>query len=132
MFQKMYISNLLMKFLRNIKFQKNLFICQINFGLTKTHSSFKALSILKLKGITPFLVLTGNPVDVRNPAYLAGILELISKLGIRSQVAILGLIPHHLVYVLMRYADFVINPSLFEGWSTTVEEWAIKKMIYQI
>lgn len=92
---------------------------------------FKALSILKLKGITPFLVLTGNPVDVRNPAYLAGILELISKLGIRSQVAILGLIPHHLVYVLMRYADFVINPSLFEGWSTTVEECKSlgKKMI---
>ena len=35
---------------------------------------FKALSILKHRGVTPFLVLTGNPVDVRNPAYLAGIL----------------------------------------------------------
>jgi len=92
---------------------------------------FKALSILKHRGVTPFLVLTGNPVDVRNPAYLAGILESISKLGIRNQVAILGLIPHHLVYALMRHADFVINPSLFEGWSTTVEECKSlgKKMI---
>lgn len=92
---------------------------------------FKALNILKERGITPFLVLTGNPVDVRNPSYLAGMLETISKLGIRNQLAILGLIPHHLVYVLMRHADFVINPSLFEGWSTTVEECKSlgKKMI---
>jgi len=92
---------------------------------------FKALNILKERGITPFLVLTGNPVDVRNPSYLAGMLETISKLGIRNQIAILGLIPHHLVYALMRHADFVINPSLFEGWSTTVEECKSlgKKMI---
>lgn len=92
---------------------------------------FKALNILKERGITPFLVLTGNPVDVRNPSYLAGILEEISKLGIRNQVAILGLIPHQFVYSLMRHADFVINPSLFEGWSTTVEECKSlgKKMI---
>ena len=92
---------------------------------------FKALNILKERGITPFLVLTGNPVDVRNPSYLAGILEEISKLGIRNQIAILGLIPHALVYSLMRHADFVINPSFFEGWSTTVEECKSigKKMI---
>ena len=102
------------------------------FWAHKNHSIvFKALSILKIRGITPFLVLTGNPVDVRNPAYLAGILESISKLGIRDQIAILGLIPHHMVYGLMRHADFVINPSLFEGWSTIVEECKSlgKKMI---
>ena len=102
------------------------------FWAHKNHTIvFKALSILKRRGVTPFLVLTGNPVDVRNPAYLAGMLELISKLGIRNQVAILGLIPHHFVYALIRHADFVINPSLFEGWSTTVEECKSlgKKMI---
>jgi hypothetical protein len=34
----------------------------------------------------------------------------------------LGLIDFKDVVCLLRYAKAVINPSLFEGWSTTVEE----------
>lgn len=83
---------------------------------------FKALKVLKDKGLKPFVVMTGNPVDVRNPMYLASLLEEINLLGVRDQVAILGLIPHNMVYSLIRNSAFVINPSFFEGWSTTVEE----------
>jgi glycosyltransferase involved in cell wall biosynthesis len=83
---------------------------------------FKALKLLSDKGLKPFVVMTGNPVDVRNPMYLASLLEEISLMGVRDQVAILGLVPHNMVYSLMRNSAFVLNPSFFEGWSTTVEE----------
>ena len=34
----------------------------------------------------------------------------------------LGLVPRSDVIALMRYSRALINPSFFEGWSTTVEE----------
>jgi len=82
----------------------------------------KALKILKEKGVEPFFVFTGNPIDSRSPLYFAGLLEFISQAGLRNQVAFLGLIPHRFVYHLIRQSICVVNPSLFEGWSTTVEE----------
>jgi glycosyltransferase involved in cell wall biosynthesis len=83
---------------------------------------FEALKLLKDDGIMPYIVCTGNPVDVRNPSYLAKLLQKISELGIRDQVAFLGLLPHNHVYSLIRQSKCVLNPSHFEGWSTSVEE----------
>jgi glycosyltransferase involved in cell wall biosynthesis len=83
---------------------------------------FEALKLLREQGIKPFVVCTGNPIDNRNPAFLAGLLEKLSLWGIRDQVAFLGLVPHDYVYMLIRQSIAVLNPSLFEGWSTTVEE----------
>jgi glycosyltransferase involved in cell wall biosynthesis len=83
---------------------------------------FKALKILKSRDITPFIVLTGNPIDSRNPLFFADLIQKISEWGLRDQVAFLGLIPHDDVYKLIRQSLCVLNPSLFEGWSTTVEE----------
>jgi glycosyltransferase involved in cell wall biosynthesis len=69
-----------------------------------------------------FVVCTGNMNDNRNPRYFKHLLEKISSLGLKDQVAILGLIPHEDVYKLIRQSLFILNPSLFEGWSSTVEE----------
>ncbi len=44
------------------------------------------------------------------------------ELGIDGQVHILGLVDHDDVLLLIRQCVALINPSLFEGWSTTVEE----------
>jgi hypothetical protein len=35
---------------------------------------------------------------------------------------VLGTVPHDHVFALMRQSLAVLQPSLFEGWSTTVEE----------
>jgi glycosyltransferase involved in cell wall biosynthesis len=35
---------------------------------------------------------------------------------------VLGIVPYEHMLALMRYSVAVINPSLFEGWSTVVEE----------
>ena len=93
------------------------------FWKHKNHTVvFEALRILKARNIKPFIVCTGNPTDVRNPLYFADIAQKISEWGIRDQVAFLGLIPHDHVYLLIRQSICVLNPSLFEGWSTAVEE----------
>lgn len=83
---------------------------------------FEALRILQKQGIKPFVVFTGNPVDTRNPMHFAFLMEKISEWNLRDQVAFLGLVPHENVYHLLRQSICVLNPSLFEGWSTTVEE----------
>jgi glycosyltransferase involved in cell wall biosynthesis len=93
------------------------------FWSHKNHLAvFEALKLLQKENIFPNIVCTGNPVDVRNPGYLAGMLQKISELGVRNQVVFLGLLPHEHVYSLIRQSKCVLNPSLFEGWSTSVEE----------
>lgn len=93
------------------------------FWSHKNHLAvFEALKLLHEENVFPYIVCTGNPVDVRNPGYLAGMFQEISVLGVRNQVAFLGLLPHDHVYSLIRQSKCVLNPSLFEGWSTSVEE----------
>jgi len=42
--------------------------------------------------------------------------------GLEKHFIILGSIPYSDVGALMKYSMAVINPSLFEGWNTAVEE----------
>lgn len=93
------------------------------FWAHKNHSLVvEALKILKIKGIRPLVVCSGNPTDERNPMFFANFLKLLSESGVREQFVFLGMIPHNHVYSLIRGSNCVINPSLFEGWSTSVEE----------
>jgi glycosyltransferase involved in cell wall biosynthesis len=82
----------------------------------------KALVVLKQQGVVPFVVFSGNCNDFRNPDYFSELLNYTNTNGIREQVAFLGMIPYEDVIALIRQSVAVINPSLFEGWSTTVEE----------
>lgn len=82
----------------------------------------KALKLLKEREIRPFIVCTGVTHDHRHPSYFNKLTEMISLWGLCDQIAILGLIPQRHVHLLIRQSICVLNPSLFEGWSTTVEE----------
>ena len=42
--------------------------------------------------------------------------------GCFASFRVLGVIPYKHVFSLIRFSQAVINPSLFEGWSTSVEE----------
>ncbi len=68
------------------------------------------------------LVITGNLTDRRNPSYINDFFLKLASSGIHNHVFCFGMIPHDHVYALIRQSRFVLNPSLFEGWSTTVEE----------
>jgi glycosyltransferase involved in cell wall biosynthesis len=68
------------------------------------------------------VVCTGNTNDYRNPLYFSELLAEIAQRGLRDNLIVLGLVPHTHLYQLMRQSLAVVQPSLFEGWSTTVEE----------
>ncbi|HEY9784856.1 MAG TPA: glycosyltransferase [Candidatus Obscuribacterales bacterium] len=68
------------------------------------------------------VVCTGNLRDYRHPNYLNDLLLQISKLDLRDNFIILGLVPRQDVFALMRRSLAVLQPSLFEGLSMTVQE----------
>ena len=83
---------------------------------------FEALQRLAGQGVFPTVVCTGQPHDFRNKDYLNFILRRVHELGVAKQICLLGLIPRADQIQLMRRAVAVIQPSLFEGWSTVVED----------
>lgn len=93
------------------------------FWKHKNHiRAFQALKILKDQGVNPFLVCSGYPGDFRHPHYYSDMLTQLSELGIREQVALLGVLKREQTLTLMRQSLSVLNPSLFEGFGMTVDE----------
>lgn len=99
------------------------FLVSNQFWQHKNHLLiFEALKILKEKSIYPIVVCTGLLSDYRQIEYADTITQTIKNFGIQKQVHILGLIPKIDQMQLMRRCLAVIQPSLFEGWSTVVED----------
>ncbi len=94
------------------------------FWQHKNHmTAFKALNHLKKQGANIHIVCSGNTNDYRNRAYFQNvILKYIEENNLKENIHILGIIDLNDVYSLMRNCVSIINPSLFEGWSSTVEE----------
>lgn len=67
-------------------------------------------------------IFTGQMEDYRNPEYIQEIKELINLPEIYTIVDNLGLIERREQIVIMKNAHFLIQPSLFEGWGTVVED----------
>lgn len=65
---------------------------------------------------------TGHGVDPRHPTLYEELRSLVNHKGLQEQFRFIGMVPYWEVIALMRGATAVLNPSLFEGWSTTVEE----------
>jgi glycosyltransferase involved in cell wall biosynthesis len=93
------------------------------FWAHKNHGIIiEALHRLKQQGKEVLVVATGSTDDYRNPEYFVTLQKKINDSGLAENFKILGILPYNEVISLMRYSVAVINPSLFEGWSTTVEE----------
>ncbi len=99
------------------------FLVSNQFWKHKNHLVvFQALRILRDRGIRPVVVCTGQIQDFRDPDYANLILQSIHRFGIASQVLLLGLVARRSQIEMMRRCVAVIQPSLFEGWSTVVED----------
>ena len=81
-----------------------------------------AISQLRDERIELNIVCSGATHDYRDHSFFSELLAEISRRGLRENFIILGMIPYHHVLQLIRQSVAVIQPSLFEGWSTTVEE----------
>lgn len=93
------------------------------FWKHKNHITvLEALNRLRSRGIFPFIACTGNPFDYRHPTFFTDLTQKVSQWGLSGQIRFLGIVPKAHVHLLIRQSTCVLNPSLFEGWSTTVEE----------
>jgi len=82
----------------------------------------EALALLRGRGMPVVVAAPGNPSDPRDPGYFDALCEQATKQGVAEDLRFLGLIPYAHVAMLMRAGTALLNPSLYEGWSTTVEE----------
>ena len=85
---------------------------------------FKAVKELINEIEELLLVCTGNPYDYKNNTtdYFDSLNKYISDNKLGNNIINLGLVSYDDVNVLMKHCVSVINPSYFEGWSSTVEE----------
>lgn len=68
------------------------------------------------------LVCTGAQSDRRNLNHFSKLMQFVKDNGMLDQIYLLGLIDREDQINVLRYAAAVIQPSLFEGWSTVVED----------
>ena len=93
------------------------------FWRHKNHTVvIKAISILKNEGIDVRVLCSGNFKALENNDYINTLQQLIKELHVETYVNFLGMISYSEVQLLMRNSVSVINPSFFEGWSSSVEE----------
>jgi hypothetical protein len=111
------LDNITSKF----KLKKNYFFIPNQFWKHKNHICLlKAIKLLKKKNIQ--FVFAGNLADYRNIDHLDFLKKFIYNNNIEKYVKILGNIAYQDVVNLIIHSKGLINPSNYEGWSTSVEE----------
>jgi glycosyltransferase involved in cell wall biosynthesis len=89
----------------------------------KNHSvAIEAAAILEQMGDTSVIIATGHGNDHRSPGLRDELQARIDSLGVRKTFRFLGDLNYADVRALALCCTAMINPSRFEGWSTTVEE----------
>jgi len=84
------------------------------------HDVFNAWARLGKRA--PMLVCTGHTEDPRDPQHFNRLRAIVSSTGVEERIKFLGLIPRTDQIALYRTCRAVLNPSRYEGWSSTVEE----------
>jgi glycosyltransferase involved in cell wall biosynthesis len=93
------------------------------FWSNKNHLlAIDALALLKRRGVNATIACTGKPFDARMPKHFDELMVHCRQQGVEDRFKVLGVVPHADLQGLMAHSTAVINPSRFEGWSTSVEE----------
>jgi glycosyltransferase involved in cell wall biosynthesis len=93
------------------------------FWIHKNHRIVvEALRLLKASDRRVRVLASGQTADYRHPGFYDSFRDAVREAGLADTFILLGLVPRTEVGRLMRHAVAVINPSLYEGRSTTVEE----------
>lgn len=89
----------------------------------KNHAiAIDAARLLRSAGDESVIAATGHGDDPRAPGHVERLYEKVKASGLERQFRFLGRISYNDVRALGLVAAAVVNPSRFEGWSTTVEE----------
>jgi len=81
-----------------------------------------ALALLRERGRRPLVLTTGVQHDRRSPGHFEAVMRRAREAGVARSFRPLGVVPYAHVAGLLRESLALLNPSRFEGWSTTVEE----------
>lgn len=93
------------------------------FWVHKNHTVvIEALTRLKVTRPEIVVVCTGNPYEFRGKDYYSQLLSTIHERGLEDKMLFLGIVPREHIFKFMRQSLALLQPSLFEGWSTTIEE----------
>ena len=104
--------------------EKFALVCN-QFWAHKNHVTVvRAAALLRRRGLTIPVVMTGLPLDTRDRsnATVSTVLQEMAREGVAGQVVVLGQVEFRALVDLLRTASVVIQPSRFEGWSTTVQD----------
>lgn len=108
-------------------------LCNQFFNHKNHLVAFKAINYIKQeKELNICLICTGNNQPVNNnKEYIEKLSSYIQKNNLETNIKVLGLIPRMDQLALIKASNVLIQPSLFEGWGTSVEDakWFHKKMI---
>jgi len=108
---------------RKYDFSGKYFYLPNQFWKHKNHLVvFDAVLRLKNEGINILVICTGDLTDYRNEDHVNELKNFVTENDLSGNISLLGKIPYTDVLSLFRFALAVLNPSLFEGWSSTVEE----------
>ena len=101
---------------------KNYFLLPNQYWRNKNHLIvLKALKYLKNRKKNNFSIIsTGNIKNWRDKKYFNEILDFL-KINKINNYIILGIIDHNDLINLAYYSNGIINPSISEGWSNSVE-----------
>lgn len=105
------------------KIEGDYFISPNQFWQHKNHIALiKAAKILKDNGSLVKIIFTGKEFDYRYPDYTTNLKKIVKEYNLENEVRFLGFIDREEQLTLMKFAIAVVQPSLFEGWSTVVED----------
>ena len=80
----------------------------------------KALNILKINKV--HIVFTGRMEVYEDGLHINMLKSYIADNSLQNNISLLGIIPREDQLCIMNHARAVLQPSLFEGWNTTIED----------
>jgi glycosyltransferase involved in cell wall biosynthesis len=117
--QGVNIKELLSKY----KLPSTYYLISNQFHKHKNHKvAFEAVAKLKQEGIRINLAITGRFPDASDSPYMNELHQILDDNQLHDQIIMLGIIPRNDQLQLMRHSQAVLQPSLFEGWSTVIED----------
>lgn len=99
------------------------FMISNQFHKHKNHKvAFQAIADLQKEGMKKNLVLTGKLPEDDDSDYVAELKKILADNELQDRIFFLGVLPRDVQLAIMKNATAIIQPSLFEGWSTVIED----------
>lgn len=107
----------------NYNLPEEYFMVSNQFHPHKNHEVIlNALTQLKKSGEIVHIAMTGRFREASFSSYMQKLHKIIDENNLSGNISLLGLIPRDEQLLLMKHARAIIQPSLFEGWSTVIED----------